>query len=914
MASDPVDDDQTVPGGPHGAQRAAIAADDTIRQESTRPIPAEASPGPRIRISRPKHDPTRLGRYAIVKLLGSGGMGSVYEAHDGELGRSVAIKVLREDREAEELTEGLRREAQALAKLVHPNVVTVYDVGVDQGQLFVVMQLIDGESIDTWLRGRDASPATIVAAFRDAGRGLAAAHAANLVHCDFKPANVLVDRDGVVRVGDFGLARIGADGPTSVAGTPRYMAPEQFAGVATAASDQYAFCVALWEVLAGDPPFPDTPLDSGEAARARTPPELPRSAAVPAYVVRALLRGLSQEPADRFPSMDALLDALAPPRSRVRMLGFTALSLAAIATGIVVTAVHERAAAPPDPCAAAGDPIAEVWTPARRMVLARRFAETNAPYAAAAIASAGRALDAYAADWHRSAVDACRATHVRHEVSPELLDLRAACLERRRSAIAALVDVLATADAQVVAHAAEATAGLPAIADCDDLTALQAPVRPPSDVHTRGAVDELRERESRVEAQFLAGRYGAALGPAESLARDAEALGYAPLEAETKTLLGTMQNRTGHFADAGHSLVAAFAAAIVGHDDAAAAKAAALVLIAKAGTAEIASGEEWSQLAEAAVARLGNPPLPLATELAAQGYLEATAGKHDAAVALHERARALRERFEPDSLDLGKSYQNLAYNLDELGKFTEARAAGERALHLEEAILGPDHPEIAMVLTTLGNIASDQGLPDSARDYYTRALAIRERSIATGDDPGGRADLLNNLGILASQKKDYETADSLFQRAIDIRAASDPSDPEMTLPMVSMAVNSIRRGRCAEALPELRRALSIVEKRLGADHPYASDALLSLSHCLRLDGHLAEADAAASRALAIRQAGGRPDELAEAQFELARVQWEEGKQRAALEHAREADKIYANAHDASDLAEVEAWVRAHQGM
>jgi len=298
--------------------------------ETTLPIPAGQS-----RIQIVPSPPIRLGRYTIVKLLGSGGMGAVFRGHDCELDRGVAIKVLRRDRDAEELTEALRREAQALARLAHPNVVTVYDVGFDQGQLFVVMQLIDGESIDRWLRACAASPAQIVAAFRDAGRGLAAAHASNLVHCDFKPGNVLVDRDGVVRVSDFGLARIGAETAIALAGTPRYMAPEQFSGVATAASDQYSFCVALWEVLAGEPPFPDAPLDDKACARAR--PTMPRSARTSGYVVRALLRGLSHDPDDRFPSMEMLLEALEAPAPSRRwaiggVVGGTATAVAVLAT------------------------------------------------------------------------------------------------------------------------------------------------------------------------------------------------------------------------------------------------------------------------------------------------------------------------------------------------------------------------------------------------------------------------------------------------------------------------------------------------------------------------------------------------------------------------------------------------------
>jgi Tol biopolymer transport system component len=295
--------------------------------------------------ARRRVNPTRLGRFVIIRPLGSGGVGTVWEAQDPELGRRVAIKLLRADRNDPKFTDGLRREAQALAKLVDPNVIAVHDVGVDDGELFIVMQLVDGESIDRWLTRRRATAAEVVAAFRDAGKGLAAAHAVGLVHRDFKPGNVLVDRDGVVRVGDFGLARMTSDrggaatSGLAIAGTPAYMAPEQFDGVATAASDQYAFCVALYEVLAGELPFGDSSIDDPAAAQARSAPALPRGKA-PARVSRALARGMSTDPAARFPSMAALLAALAPPRRRWIFAGVVALAVAA--TAVVTMALRGK--------------------------------------------------------------------------------------------------------------------------------------------------------------------------------------------------------------------------------------------------------------------------------------------------------------------------------------------------------------------------------------------------------------------------------------------------------------------------------------------------------------------------------------------------------------------------------------------
>jgi len=310
--------------------------DETVQTQAP---PSSRSGGPHGRGSRPSM-PVELGRYRVIKLLGRGGVGAVYEAEDPEVGRRVAIKVMRDDKEGD--TEALRGEAQALGRLVHPNVVTIYDVGVADGDVFLVMQLVDGEPLDRWLASRKVSAREILAMFRQAGLGLAAAHAAGLVHCDFKPGNILVDRHGVVRVSDFGLARatrahathdaIASASMVSVSGTPAYMAPEQFDGVATPATDQFSYCVALWEVLAGERPFEDSSIHATDIHAARGPVrQLPPTARIPAHLVGVLERGLAPVPEDRFPSMAALLAALAAPAPRRKLV-----VAGAVAGGLVV--------------------------------------------------------------------------------------------------------------------------------------------------------------------------------------------------------------------------------------------------------------------------------------------------------------------------------------------------------------------------------------------------------------------------------------------------------------------------------------------------------------------------------------------------------------------------------------------------
>ena len=283
-----------------------------------------------------EHLPAQLGRYKIERRLGAGGMGVVYAAQDPELGRTVAIKLVGERIGSQGgLQERLRREAQALARLSHPHVVSVYDVGVADGQLFIVMQYVDRVSLEAWLETHKPERSRIIAMFVQAGRGLAAAHAAGLVHRDFKPSNVLVEEDGTVRVTDFGLARLsdladpegpGASGPggasleTSitrgdVVGTPAYMAPEQFrGGPITGATDQFGFCAALWEALTGIRPFPGENVDTIRNALLAGTIPAERARGLPRSLERILRRGLSVSMQDRYPSMGALLDALTPSR------------------------------------------------------------------------------------------------------------------------------------------------------------------------------------------------------------------------------------------------------------------------------------------------------------------------------------------------------------------------------------------------------------------------------------------------------------------------------------------------------------------------------------------------------------------------------------------------------------------------
>ena len=331
----------------------------------------------------------QLGKYRLERLLGTGGMGAVWAAHDVDLDRKVALKVLGEGLAGDATAQArLLREARAMARLRHNNVVAVYDALTLDGHDVIVMELVDGTTLAQWLADKPRTPDEILPLVIAAGRGLAAAHAAGMVHRDFKPHNVLVDREGRVLVTDFGLARsselaslsgaplppametTAAGGTVSMVrgdaatmavtprdrgaldtpltrtgtllGTPAYMAPEQLRGEpADARADQFAFCVTAWEALAGTRPYIGATL--GEIAKSIAAGERADAARIPKSVRAPLERGLSADPAARWPSMPPLLDALAPaPPRRARAPLWIALGSLLVIGGGVATYVATR--------------------------------------------------------------------------------------------------------------------------------------------------------------------------------------------------------------------------------------------------------------------------------------------------------------------------------------------------------------------------------------------------------------------------------------------------------------------------------------------------------------------------------------------------------------------------------------------
>jgi len=456
---------------------------------------------------------TLVGRYVVLSKLGAGGMGEVFAVYDPELDRKVALKLLHPQLAADadalaarEARVRLMREAQALARLNHPHIVAVHDVGEHQGAVWLAMEYVDGMTLSAWSKQRRRTWREVLEVLTPAARGLSAAHAAGLVHRDIKPDNLMVGRDGRVRVMDLGLARaLGGEEPAqgvapvgrtaaardlarvtqagAVLGTPAYMSPEQFQGAPVdARADVFSFCVTLWEALMGERPFAGVTLvelaANVVAGQVRPVPRDARD--VPGWLRRVCLRGLATEPGQRFASMDALLTALSRGRARARV-GKSLVGAAAVAAIGASAALYqhleraERIAA----CERAGAGIFEVWNDDARTRVRDGLVATGLSYAPVTAETVLPFLDAQAEAWREQRTRACLAAEVEATLDAEHQGRALWCLDERRMELVALLTELSHADDMVVQKAVGAAAGLPPVSPCTDGQVLAALPSPP---------------------------------------------------------------------------------------------------------------------------------------------------------------------------------------------------------------------------------------------------------------------------------------------------------------------------------------------------------------------------------------------------------------------------------------------------
>ncbi len=791
--------------------------------------------------------PQRVGRYVILDRIGEGGMGVVYAAYDGELDRRIALKVLAPWRQRSHpgAAAGLLREAQALARLAHPHVVAVHDAGLVDGDAFVAMEYVAGSDLRAWLGAAPRARDAIVAVFVQAGRGLAAAHAAGIVHRDFKPANVLVGDDGRVRVVDFGLAADPAapgDPAGDVAGTPAYMAPEQARGEAPSPlADQYSFGASLHEALTGQRPGARTP------DRAVDP-----DASLPAWLQAIVRRALAPAPAARFPSMDALLQALArDPATRRRRGIVAAIVIGALGLGAAWLATRTTS---PALCADAEDELVGVWDPARRQAARAAFRAVGAA-GVAPWAAIERTLDGYAAGWVEAHTDACVATRVRGSQSDELLGRRMLCLERARVALDALVTVLARGDQQTIDRSVYAAGALPSLRACADVDALMADVAPPDDPETKGRATELRARLAAADALRLAGKYDDALGMAEAATAGARELGYPPVVAEALETLGNLQDYAGLARQAEDSLFEAWTVAVANHHDRAAAQAVVnlLWMVGNAGR-RYDEAERLSRVVDATLRRIGDP---VDLRVRYLGFLGGMANdRNQPARALDLMKEALARATEalgPDHPTVESLLFNLANTAVLGGRHDEALAFYQRDLAALEPTLGADHPDIARLHHAIGNVhLLDERFAEAAAAFRT-AVAIRERRL--GPEHADLGNSLNGLGEALLGQGELTEAEALLQRSLAIKErARGPDHPSVATTLENLGRLELARRRPAAARAYLDRALAIREPRLGAGHPDVGATLEALATAALLEGKRRDAEARSARAIAIYDA------------------------------------------------------------
>ncbi len=907
---------------------------------------------------------TVVGRYVVVGRLGRGGMGDVYRAEDPELGRPVAIKMLSAGRaRGDAASARLLREARALARLSHRNVVPIYDVGTFGDDVFLAMALVKGQTLRRWWE-RKPGWREIVDVLVQVGRGLAAAHLAGVIHRDVKPENIIVDEAGSPCVLDFGLARAvdaAPDEPASldpdavmdltqtgsVVGTPGYMAPEQHEGKkADAPADQFALFVTLYEALHGQRPFVgDTIAELAASLREgrRHPPS--RDVRLPARVTAVIDRGLAREPGDRFPSMTDAMDAL---ERAARPPAWRGWALAGVAATALAAAALVSISGQTDACATAGD-LGDVWGPAARARLAQVIGDPDV------LAPVTRELDAAAGRWSEASGAACRRVVERSRPESALL-LEGACVARRRSELAGALTALQAGHASSRASAVDIVLALEDARACGDpeLLARGAPL--PSEPDVRARIERAEETLAEARALQSAARFAEASERVATLETEVTTLAYAPLTARWLSLRGALAADLRE-ADAVATLRRAATAASAARDDLLAARAWILMfdvmvdqkeeanrlgdldelvpvldaLVAAAAEQEVAlrwllqkarfravagDSERTVKLFEEALTearrRLGEDHL--VTAAAAMSLAQAYAieqGRTDLAEPLLERALEIRARrlgaLHPQTLAVHSVASRLALQRGDHEKVVQTT---RRVLEGVERSLGPDHPKAAEALDRLASAHSKLGNFDEARALSDRSLAIHAGR--TGPETGAHALSLISRGNLESVAGALDEAETFYARAEKaLRASFGEEHSQMAILEVSRAALRRKQGRCAEAEPGLRRARAIFEKRFSPSHFTSITAAAGLGGCLFVvGGRDAEAIPLLERGVDCEACDA--DVRFTARHDLGRLLWSRGDRargRALIDEAVEITGVSASRQP--EVAAARAWLAAH---
>lgn len=810
--------------------------------------------------------PTLVGRFEVRERLGAGGMGIVYEAYDPQLDRRVALKVLRADAHlAPDGAARLVEEARAMAKLSHPNVLTVFEAGTVDEQVFIAMALVEGFTLRSWLDAQTRTPTEVMAVMRAAGRGLQAAHEAGLVHRDFKPENVLVSREGAVFVTDFGLARSfvaeesggwrrSASGllTTKMAGTPAYMAPEQLRGRSVdARCDQFAWCVTAYEALVGRRPYPEVVLQ-GMALESRFEPEpvvVPSEVSVPRRVRVALERGLSVDPDERFPSLAELLDAVRP-RSKAWVPMSVGLGVAAVGLGIA--AWPEDEACPPQP-----QLLDAVWGEDTQAQVREVFLASKMPYAERAWGAVQGRADVFARQWVGLQQQACR--------QPEPSVQR--CLQRRRDELGALTRLFRDADAGVVERSVAMISAMPALSDCADAVAAAAVIEDDA-----GQPDGARAAVDDARVALLAGHF------ADAQARVGDALAALepgdPLWLEASALQGDVAMATADEAasNAAFERVLAHASGDRGQTHVAAAAVGLVEVQAKLAKTDFDAAGVLARAAKIAVASAGNPPRLRARLESAQANLAIAKGEFDDGIARVEGAQAILEELGDDTVLERANLMALASKaLYRKQRLDDAERLANTSLSLLRNTLGPEHPSVAKVLLVPASVALARGDIGGAQEQFQQVADILAATVGRDHVDYGAA--LVSLASSVRVGGDYERARTLNTEAVEVLGkALAPDHMRVLVARLNLAALEHELGNL-EVAQRMYREILVVQRETLGEHYEVSMTLANLARVLEEVGDNEGAREAAEASLKIRRAvfGEQHDKTLAVRLLLAEV-------------------------------------------
>jgi tetratricopeptide (TPR) repeat protein len=561
-------------------------------------------------------------------------------------------------------------------------------------------------------------------------------------------------------------------------------------------------------------------------------------------------------------------------------------------------------------CQGAAGKLEGVWDASRQQAVEKAFLATGQPYAATTLAGVKSVLDGYAARWVELQQQACVVTKLRGEASEELFAARTACLERRRSELKALTDVLAQADTSVVEHAGETVRALSELDPCADVDPLTARVRLPEDPRVAAQVELLRGSLARARALRFSGQYEAGLAVATPVAAEARTLGYRPLEAEVALELGQLQAGFGNREAERTLKEAAWMADAVGFDELRAEVLVALTQQVAYDAARVQDGHDRFNQARALLLRTRREGRILARLESAHGLVYAAEGDAAAAEASQRNAlAALRQVYAPETPEVGRVLRRLGDTLRAQGRHAEALEEYERAYATFIQTLGAEHPRVGSVLVNIGTTRSLLGQHAQALEPLRQGLAIVERTLSPRHP--FRTLALDALGAaLWRQGKTQEALEVLRQAVTAAEQARGPEHPDVALPCSTLGQVLVEAGRPTEALGYFERALRLRQNKLGARHPELAFPLTGQGEALLKLGRPAEALAPLERALSVRQTSAVPPvELAETRFALARALWEAGgdKERARR-LAQEAESALAHPGSEALRTRVQAWL------